>query len=100
MDTFGTRSTLHVDGREYEIFALDALSRAGFAVARLPYSLRILLGNLLRSEDGVVVTRADIEALAGWQPDAGGLREIAFTPARVLLQDFTGRLDHGSQAGS
>jgi aconitate hydratase len=89
MDSFGARSVLRVDGREYELVALDALSRAGFPVARLPYSLRILLENLLRGEDGLTVSRADIEALAGWRPGAAA-REIAFAPARVLLQDFTG----------
>jgi aconitase A len=89
MDSFEARSVLQVDGREYEIFALDVLSRASFSVARLPYSLRILPENLLRGEDGITVSRADIEALAGWRPGAA-VREIAFAPARVLLQDFTG----------
>ncbi|MEO8090333.1 MAG: aconitate hydratase AcnA [Gemmatimonadales bacterium] len=89
-NTFGARSTLKVGGRNYEIFRLDGLTRAGIDVRRLPYSLRILLENLLRTEDGVIVSAQDIEALARWTPDSGLAREIAFTPARVLLQDFTG----------
>jgi aconitate hydratase len=89
-NTFGARSTLKVGGRTFEIFRLDALKKAGIDVRRLPYSLRILLENLLRTEDGVIVTAEDIEALARWTPDSGLAREIAFTPARVLLQDFTG----------
>src|SRR3990170_4201542 len=89
-NTFGARSTLKVGGRTFEIFRLDALARAGIDVHRLPYSLRILLENLLRTEDGVIVTAQDIEVLARWTPDSGIAREIAFTPARVLLQDFTG----------
>src|SRR4026208_1295824 len=89
-DSFGARSKLTVDGRGYEIFRLSALARNGIDIARLPYSLRLLLEDLLRAEDGVTVTRDDIEALAGWSPAHPPLREIAFTPARVLLQDFTG----------
>ncbi len=81
---------MKVGGRTFEIFRLDALTKAGIDVRRLPYSLRILLENLLRTEDGVIVTAEDIEALARWTPDSGLAREIAFTPARVLLQDFTG----------
>ncbi|OJX09204.1 MAG: aconitate hydratase 1 [Burkholderiales bacterium 70-64] len=89
-DSFGARSTLRVGRREYEIYRLDALARAGADVSRLPYSLRILLENLLRTEDGVSVTRDDVLALARWRGDAVPAREISFTPARVLLQDFTG----------
>ncbi|HEU0012300.1 MAG TPA: aconitate hydratase AcnA [Longimicrobium sp.] len=89
-DSFGARSTLSVGGREYQIFRLDALAREGYDVSRLPYSLRILLENLLRLEDGVTVTRDDIVALAGWDPKNPPDREIAYTPARVILQDFTG----------
>jgi len=88
-NSFGARSNLQVGGRTFEIFRLDALAGAGFNVQRLPYSLRILLENLLRTEDGVIVTADDVRALAGWAP-GGPAREIAFTPARVLLQDFTG----------
>ncbi|MBC7544597.1 MAG: aconitate hydratase AcnA [Candidatus Sericytochromatia bacterium] len=89
-ESFGSRSTLEVDGKHYVIFRLDALQRAGYDIDRLPYSLKILLENLLRHEDGVTVTRADIAALAGWDPEHPPDREIAFTPARTLLQDFTG----------
>ncbi len=89
MNSFDARTTLDVGGKPYEIHALDALSDR-FDLARLPYSLKILLENLLRHEDGENVTREDIEALAGWDPGSEPSREIAFTPARVLLQDFTG----------
>src|ERR1700741_4481427 len=85
-DSFGARSTLRVGEREYTIYRLGAVGD----VSRLPYSLRILLGNLLRPEDGVTVTRDDIQALAGWDPSTPPDREIAYTPARVVLQDFTG----------
>ncbi len=87
-DSFGARSSLKVGKREYEIFRLSAIP--GVDTSRLPYSLRILLENLLRTEDGVGVTRDDILALANWQPGQGADKEIAFTPARVILQDFTG----------
>jgi aconitate hydratase len=90
MDSFGTRSVLRCDGRSFEIRRLDALEKAGIGVTRLPYSLRILLESLLRYEDGSTVTAQDIEALARWAPAAEPSREIAFTPARVLMQDFTG----------
>ena len=90
MDSFGARGRLTVGGREYEIFRLDALARAGVDVARLPYSIRILLENLLRAEAAGLVARADVEALAAWTPASPPAREIAFLPARVLLQDFTG----------
>jgi aconitate hydratase len=87
-DTFGARSTLAVGGNEYEIFRLDAVKEGH--VDRLPYSLKILLENLLRHEDGRDVTRGDILALANWNPEADPSTEISFTPARVVLQDFTG----------
>jgi len=89
-DSFGSRSVLRVGDREYDIVRLDALERAGLPVARLPYSLKILLENLLRFEDGRVVRSDEIEALARWDAKAEPDREIAFMPARVLLQDFTG----------
>ncbi len=89
-DTFGTHSTLDVGGRSYQIARLEALEKAGLSVARLPYSLRILLENLLRHEDGASVPASDIEALAKWDPRAEPNTEIAFRPGRVLLQDFTG----------
>jgi aconitate hydratase len=89
-DSFGSRATLAVGGTSYTIFRLDALKRAGYAVERLPYSMRILLENLLRHEDGVTVTKDDIAAVAGWDPAHPPVREIAFSPARTVLQDFTG----------
>ncbi len=89
-NSFGARSTLTVGGRTYEIYRLDALANHGVNLARLPYSLRILLENLLRHEDGRTVTADDILALANWQPQAEPDREVAFMPARVILQDFTG----------
>jgi aconitate hydratase len=87
-DSFGARSTLTVSGNDLEIFRLDAV-KEGHA-DRLPYSLKILLENLLRHEDGRDVTREDILALANWDPKAKPSTEISFTPARVILQDFTG----------
>ncbi len=87
-DSFKARTTLSVGDRSYAIASLGALPRE--KLARLPYSLKILLENLLRFEDGVNVTRADIEALLEWDPAASPAHEIAFTPARVILQDFTG----------
>ena len=89
-DRFGARSTLDVGGRTYEIFRLAALSRAGLPVDRLPYSMRILLENLLRTLDDRTVRAEDVEAVARWEPADEPSREIAFTPSRVLLQDFTG----------
>jgi aconitate hydratase len=90
MDSFGAASELKVGGRSYVIYRLDVLKRRGFPIERLPYSLRILLENLLRTENGSSVTRADIEALASWRPNSRERAEITFQPARVLLQDFTG----------
>ncbi len=89
-DSYSARDTLTAGGRNYVIHRLTALQDAGYSLERLPYSLRILLENLLRTEDGISVTAEDIAALAGWNPQAIPEREIAFTPARVLLQDFTG----------
>jgi aconitase A len=87
-NSFRARSTLKVGDQSYEIWSLAALPQD--KLARLPYSLKVLLENLLRNEDGVNVTRADIEALLEWDPAATPSHEIAFTPARVILQDFTG----------
>jgi len=87
-NSFRARSTLKAGDQSYEIWSLAALPQD--KVARLPYSLKVLLENLLRHEDGVNVTRADIEALLEWDPAATPSHEIAFTPARVILQDFTG----------
>jgi aconitate hydratase len=89
-DSFGSRSTLRVGDRSFEIFSLAALQKAGLPVDRLPVCLKILLENLLRREDGVAVTREHIEAVARWQPEAEPSTEIAFMPARVIMQDFTG----------
>jgi aconitate hydratase len=90
-NSFDTRTPLSVGGETFHIFSLPALEKAGFPnVARLPYSLKILLENLLRREDGRFVDLQDIETLARWDVTAGVQKEIAFTPARVLLQDFTG----------
>jgi aconitate hydratase len=88
-DSFGARSTLVVSGRDYEVFRLDALQER-FDVARLPYSVKVLLENVLRLEDGVSVSAADVEAIAGWDAAAEPSIEIPFQPARVLMQDFTG----------
>ncbi len=88
-NSFGARATLVSSEREYEIFRLDALQQR-FDVARLPFSLKVLLENLLRTEGNGSVTAIDIEALAGWDAKAKPSKEIAFSPARVLMQDFTG----------
>ena len=88
-DSFSARSTLEVGGREFEIFRLDALQEK-FDVARLPYSIKVLLENVLRLEDGVSVSAADVEAIASWDAAAEPSVEIPFQPARVLMQDFTG----------
>src|SRR5689334_2642263 len=90
MNSFETRSTLRVGSKDYEIYRLDALDRQGIATKHLPYSLRILLENLLRTEDGRNVRKEDIRALASWNSSTKPDKEIAFTPSRVLLQDFTG----------
>ncbi|WP_459982069.1 aconitate hydratase [Nocardioides sp. AN3] len=89
-DSFGAKSILDVDGTSYEIFRLDAVSGEGLDVASLPYSLKVLLENLLRTEDGADITADDIKALAGWDETAQPDKEIQFTPARVIMQDFTG----------
>jgi aconitate hydratase len=88
-DSFGAKDTLVVGEREYEIFRLDAL-QVRFDVARLPFSLKVLLENLLRNEDGEGIRAQDVEALARWDAKAQPSQEIAFTPARVVMQDFTG----------
>ncbi|KAA1416471.1 aconitate hydratase AcnA [Nocardioides humilatus] len=89
-DSFGAKSTLDVDGKAYEIFRLDAVTGEGLDQASLPFSLKVLLENLLRTEDGADITAEDIKALAGWDADAQPDKEIQFTPARVIMQDFTG----------
>ncbi len=89
-NSFGAKSTLSVSGTDYQIFRLDAVTGEGLDVASLPYSLKVLLENLLRTEDGADITAADIKALAGWDETAEPDKEIQFTPARVIMQDFTG----------
>ncbi|HTU28415.1 MAG TPA: aconitate hydratase [Solirubrobacteraceae bacterium] len=88
-DSFGARADLTVGDRTFEIYRLDAL-QSKFDVARLPFSLKILLENLLRNEDGESIRAKDVEALASWDAKAEPSKEIAFTPARVVMQDFTG----------
>src|SRR5215468_10796724 len=90
MDSFNSRSTLKVGAKEYEIYRIDALDKQGISTKHLPFSLRILLENLLRTEDGRNVTAKEIRALAAWNSQSKPENEIAFTPSRVLLQDFTG----------
>jgi aconitate hydratase len=86
VDSFGAKTTLQVGEDSYQIFQLDAVDGS----ASLPYSLKILLENLLRTEDGTNITAEDIRALAEWDPSAEPSKEIQFTPARVIMQDFTG----------
>ncbi len=89
-NSFNSRSALKVGNKEYEIYRLDALDKQGISTQHLPFSLRILLENLLRTEDGRNVTKEEIRALASWNSNSKPDKEIAFTPSRVLLQDFTG----------
>jgi aconitate hydratase A / 2-methylisocitrate dehydratase len=88
-DTFGARTTLSVDGKTYTIHKLEALERRGFNLSRMPYSIKVMLENVVRREDAVVVTADQVETLARWSPKPPE-REFSFMPARVLLQDFTG----------
>ncbi len=90
MNSFNTQTTASLGGKEVTYFDFRKLEAAGHNLSRLPYSLKVLLENLLRLEDGVNVTKADIEALLAWNPAQEPDKEISFTPARVLLQDFTG----------
>src|SRR5665213_4137169 len=90
MNTFASKATLTSGKSSYTIYRLPALTARGFNLSRLPFSLKILLENLLRREDGVTVTASDIEFLAKWDAKAEPSREIAYMPARVLMQDFTG----------
>src|SRR4051794_21082455 len=89
-DSFGAKATLDVEGKSYEIFRLDAVKGDGLDVDSLPYSLKVLLEGLLRTEDGSNITEDHIKAVAGWDADAEPDTEIQFTPARVIMQDFTG----------
>ncbi|HYK51424.1 MAG TPA: aconitate hydratase, partial [Terriglobales bacterium] len=90
LNSFGSRSTLQVGDQEYELYRIDALDKQGISTKHLPFSLRILLENLLRTEDGRNVTKDEVRALAAWNKNSKPEKEIAFTPSRVLLQDFTG----------
>ena len=90
LDSFGSRSSLKVGNKEYEIYRLNTLDKQGISTKHLPFSLRILLENLLRTEDGRNVKKEDVRALAAWNKNSKPDKEIAFTPSRVLLQDFTG----------
>src|SRR5947209_8733075 len=90
MDSFHSRSTLSAGGKQYEIYRLGALDEQGISTKHLPFSLRILLENLLRTEDGRNVRAEDIRTLASWNKKSKPERDIAFTPSRVLMQDFTG----------
>src|SRR5579862_3591972 len=89
-NSFGARATFKVGNKEYELYRIDALDKQGISTRHLPFSLRILLENLLRTEDGRNVTKDEIRALAAWNKHSKPEKEIAFTPSRVLLQDFTG----------
>jgi aconitate hydratase len=92
-DSFGAKSTLEVGGQSFQIYRLSAVAGDDIpddAVESLPFSLKVLLENLLRTEDGANITADDIRALAGWDPEADPDKEIQFTPARVIMQDFTG----------
>src|SRR6201997_3678011 len=90
MNSFQSRTSLRVGNKEYEIHRLDALDKQGISTRHLPFSLRILLENLLRTEDGKNVKKEEVRALAAWNSKSKPDKEIAFTPSRVLLQDFTG----------
>ncbi len=89
-DSYGAKSTLTVGDTDYQIYRLDAVTGEGLDVASLPFSLKVLLENLLRTEDGADITADHIKAIAGWDADAEPDQEIQFTPARVIMQDFTG----------
>jgi aconitate hydratase len=89
-NSFGARANFKVGKKNYELYRLDALDKQGISTRHLPFSLRILLENLLRTEDGRNVTKDEIRALAAWNKNSKPEKEIAFTPSRVLLQDFTG----------
>ena len=88
-DSLNTRKTLNVDGDSYDYFSLKAAEEACGDLSRLPFSLKVLLENLLRHEDGKTVTQDDIKAMTKWLKDKKNPREIAYRPARVLMQDFS-----------
>src|SRR5262245_40722261 len=89
-DSLKTRKTLKVDGKEYDYFSLEEASKKIGDISRLPYTLKVLLENLLRFEDGRTVVTDDVKALKLWMDNKKSDREIAYRPARVLMQDFTG----------
>ncbi|MGH7880893.1 MAG: aconitase family protein, partial [Candidatus Binataceae bacterium] len=90
-NSFGARAILPVGGKDYTVHSLEALARRGFDLSRLPFSIKVMIENVLRREDGAIVTAAHVEALARWADTRGrGEQEFSFMPARVLLQDFTG----------
>src|SRR4051794_23091201 len=89
-DSFGAKGTLEVGDQSYQIYRLSAVTGDGVDVETLPFSLKVLLENLLRTEDGANITADDIRALASWDQNAEPDKEIQFTPARVIMQDFTG----------
>ena len=89
-DTLKTRKTLTVDGKNYDYFSLSDAAKTIGDISRLPYSMKVLLENLLRFEDGQSVTVDDVKAMGEWLKDKKSKREIAYRPARVLMQDFTG----------
>jgi aconitate hydratase len=90
VDSFNSKDSLTVGDASYDYYRLGAVEGEGLDVSTLPFSLKVLLESLLRTEDGADITKADIEALAGWDADAEPSKEIQFTPARVIMQDFTG----------
>src|SRR5688572_18743448 len=91
LDSFSSGDTLSVGGKTYRFANLKKAARSGLGdVDRLPFSLKVLLENLLRNEDGTIVTKKDAQAVAGWLKDKRSDHEVAFYPARVLMQDFTG----------
>ncbi|MCL3818629.1 aconitate hydratase [Aeromicrobium sp. zg-Y869] len=90
VDSFNSKDSLTVGDSSYDFYRLDAVTGDGLDVSSLPFSLKVLLESLLRTEDGADITKADIEALAGWDANAEPSKEIQFTPARVIMQDFTG----------
>ncbi|MBS0283403.1 MAG: aconitate hydratase, partial [Proteobacteria bacterium] len=89
-DTLGARSTLAVDGKSYDYFSLATAAAKYGDISRLPFSMKVLLENMLRFEDGVTVTPDDVQAIVDWQKERRSDREIQYRPARVLMQDFTG----------
>src|SRR3954468_14127944 len=89
-DSLHTRSTLDAGGKTYAYYSLEKAAAQLGDVSRLPFSMKVLLENLLRFEDGKTVTRADIQALVDWQKERSSTKEIQYRPARVLMQDFTG----------